>query len=82
MYIRRCKESLGVADVRVKGAIGVVELKESPNLDALRVRFVEKGVWVRPFGNVVYLMPPLTIGTADLAVLVEAVSAVIAELPH
>jgi adenosylmethionine-8-amino-7-oxononanoate aminotransferase len=78
----RCKESPGVADVRVKGAIGVVELKEPPNLDALRARFVEKGVWVRPFGNVVYLMPPLTIGTADLAVLVEAVSAVIAELPH
>jgi adenosylmethionine-8-amino-7-oxononanoate aminotransferase len=58
-----------------------VELKRPPDLDALRIQFLEKGVWVRPFGNVVYLMPPLTIGAADLAVLVDAVNVVVAELP-
>jgi adenosylmethionine-8-amino-7-oxononanoate aminotransferase len=79
--LERCRALLGVADVRVKGAIGVVELKRPPDLDALRIQFVEKGVWVRPFGNVVYLMPPLTIGAADLAVLVDAVNVVVAELP-
>ena len=78
--LERCRGLPGVADVRVKGAIGVVELKRAPDLDALRLRFVEKGVWVRPFGNVVYLMPPLTIDAPDLAALVDAVGAVVAEL--
>ena len=42
----------GVKDVRVKGAIGVVEMDAIDNLDALRARFVEEGVFVRPFGNI------------------------------
>jgi adenosylmethionine-8-amino-7-oxononanoate aminotransferase len=78
--LERCRALPAVADVRVKGAIGVVELKQPPDLDALRARFVAAGVWVRPFGNVVYLMPALTIGTADLAVLIEAVVAIVAEI--
>jgi adenosylmethionine-8-amino-7-oxononanoate aminotransferase len=65
--------------VRVKGAIGVVELKRSPDLDALRARFVAAGVWVRPFGNIVYLMPPLTISASDLQTLIDAVVSVVAE---
>jgi adenosylmethionine-8-amino-7-oxononanoate aminotransferase len=76
--LERCRASPAVADVRIKGAIGVVELKHPPDLDALRTRFVAAGVWVRPFGNVVYLMPPLTIGTADLGVLIDAVVTVVA----
>jgi adenosylmethionine-8-amino-7-oxononanoate aminotransferase len=78
--LERCRALAGVADVRVKGAIGVVELKQAPDLDALRARFVDAGVWVRPFGNVIYLMPALTIGAADLQVLIDAVAAVVAEL--
>jgi adenosylmethionine-8-amino-7-oxononanoate aminotransferase len=76
--LERARGLPGVADARVKGAIGVVELERPPDLDALRTRFVEKGVWVRPFGNVVYLMPPLTIGAADLEKLIDAVVAVVA----
>ncbi len=62
-----CRELPGVRDVRVKGAIGVVELERIDDLDGLRARFVEEGVFVRPFGSVVYLTPPFTIEQHELA---------------
>jgi adenosylmethionine-8-amino-7-oxononanoate aminotransferase len=68
-----CRGLAGVREVRVKGAIGVVELERVPKLEALRARFLAYGVWVRPFGNVVYLMPPLIIGADDLDLLMRAV---------
>ena len=68
----------GVRDVRVLGAIGVVQLERAPpRLDALRRRFVDHGVWIRPFGDVIYLMPPLTIDEGDLATLLAAIPRVI-----
>ena len=76
-----CRSLPGVRDVRVKGAIGVVELERAPGaagLDALRRRFVDEGVWVRPFGDVVYLMPPFVIADDELERLVRAVRAVVA----
>ena len=67
-----------IRDVRVLGAIGVVQLQRAPaRPDALRRRFVDHGVWIRPFGDVVYLMPPLTIDQRDLATLVSAIPRVI-----
>jgi adenosylmethionine-8-amino-7-oxononanoate aminotransferase len=74
-----CARLAGVRDVRVKGAVGVVQLTRSPNLEALRARFVNHGVWIRPFGDVVYLMPPLVIGETDLDTLVRAVHTVLTE---
>jgi adenosylmethionine---8-amino-7-oxononanoate aminotransferase len=74
-----CRKLRGVRDVRVKGAIGVVELEREPQLEALRARFVRQGVWVRPFGSVVYLMPPLVIGAEDLAALTAAIHDVLQE---
>jgi len=74
-----CRELAGVADVRVKGAIGAVELAGRIDLDALRRRFAGLNVWVRPFGNVVYLMPPFIIATEDLATLTAAVRQVLTE---
>jgi adenosylmethionine-8-amino-7-oxononanoate aminotransferase len=74
-----CRELPGVLDVRVKGAIGVVELSGSVDLKHLRTRFAELGVWVRPFGKVVYLMPPFIIGAEDLATLTGAVRQVLTE---
>ena len=74
-----CAQLPGVADVRVMGAIGVVELAGAANLAALRRRFPELGVWVRPFGNVAYLMPPFIIDDADLATLCHAMHVVLAE---
>ncbi len=73
-----CRTMPGVADVRVKGAIGVVELAAAPDLDSLRRRFADRGVWVRPFENVVYLMPPFIISPADLETLLDAVRQVVA----
>ena len=63
----------GVRDVRVKGAIGVVELDRITDLQALRRRFVARGVWIRPFGRIVYLAPAFTISEEDLAVLTSAI---------
>lgn len=67
----------GVVDVRAKGAIGVVQLEDGSRADWLKARFVEAGVWVRPFGDVVYLTPALTIDDADLARLTEALLEVV-----
>ena len=64
-------------DVRVLGAIGVVELDGIQDREALKRRLVEAGVWVRPFGNVVYLTPALTIDGQDLDTLMRAVVAVL-----
>jgi adenosylmethionine-8-amino-7-oxononanoate aminotransferase len=70
-----CRSLRSVADVRVMGAIGVVQLKG----DAKRLRpaFIERNVWVRPFGDIVYLAPPFVIGSADLTTLTTAVCEVI-----
>ena len=74
-----CRALDGVRDVRVKGAIGAVQLERVPQLEALRARFVRHGVWVRPFGDVVYLMPPLVIGADDLELLIAAIRDVLRE---
>ena len=72
-----CAGMPGVAGVRVKGAIGVVELEGRPDVVRLREQFVKQGVWVRPFGNVVYLMPALVIESEDLGILTGAVRRVV-----
>ena len=74
-----CRKLPGVMDVRVKGAIGVVELERIDDLNALRQRFVAEGVFIRPFGTVVYLTPAFTIAEAELAKLTEAVRRVLAQ---
>jgi adenosylmethionine---8-amino-7-oxononanoate aminotransferase len=74
-----CRGLSGVKDVRVKGAIGVVELDRIADVDGLRARFVEEGVFVRPFGNVVYLTPAFTIGTDELVRLTSAVVKVVGQ---
>jgi len=68
-----------VKDVRVKGAIGVVELEKIDNLDALRARFVAEGVFIRPFGNVIYLTPPFVISPDELTRLTSAIVKVIGQ---
>jgi adenosylmethionine-8-amino-7-oxononanoate aminotransferase len=75
-----CRGLPAVKDVRVMGAIGVVEMVRIANLDALRARFVEQGVFVRPFGNVVYLTPALTITPDDLQALTSAVVRIVRTL--
>jgi adenosylmethionine-8-amino-7-oxononanoate aminotransferase len=74
-----CRDLPGVRDVRVKGAIGVVELDRIDDLDRLKRRFVAAGVWLRPFGRIVYLTPAFTIGEEDLRRLTTAVVHVLTE---
>ena len=74
-----CREVEGVRDVRVLGAIGVVELERIADVQALRARFVEEGVFIRPFGNVIYLTPSFSISKEELSRLTGAIGKVVAE---
>jgi adenosylmethionine---8-amino-7-oxononanoate aminotransferase len=68
-----CREFPGVVDVRVRGAIGVVELARLDDPEDLRDRFAEEGVFIRPFGRIVYLTPAFTIGDDELALLMRTI---------
>ncbi|MGU3360446.1 adenosylmethionine--8-amino-7-oxononanoate transaminase [Methylobacterium sp. M6A4_1b] len=68
-----------VADIRVLGAIGAVQFRAPPDLAELKRRFLARGTWVRPFGDIVYLTPALTIAPQDLADLLDAMRAVVRE---
>ncbi|CAK7048555.1 MAG: Adenosylmethionine-8-amino-7-oxononanoate aminotransferase [Kerstersia gyiorum] len=67
-----------VADVRVLGAIGVVELRQVDDREALKRRFAEAGVWIRPFGRIAYVTPAFTIAPDELAFLLDAMGTVLA----
>jgi adenosylmethionine-8-amino-7-oxononanoate aminotransferase len=68
-----CRSLPGVRNLRVMGAIGVVELHSITNITALKSAFIEAGVWVRPFRNIVYLTPAFTITEGELRALTRAV---------
>jgi adenosylmethionine-8-amino-7-oxononanoate aminotransferase len=72
-----CRTLPGVKDVRVQGAIGVVELERIENINALRQRFIAEGVFIRPFGSIVYLAPAFTIAEDELAKLLAVVRTVL-----
>ena len=68
-----------VSDVRVKGAIGVVELTSPVDMFKVQPRLVELGVWLRPFGKLLYTMPPYIIKSDDLAIITKAMETIAVE---
>jgi adenosylmethionine-8-amino-7-oxononanoate aminotransferase len=72
-----CRNLPGVRDVRVKGAIGAVQLARTDRSAELRERFIAEGVWIRPFGDVVYLTPAFTIDSDELRALIQAIERVL-----
>jgi adenosylmethionine-8-amino-7-oxononanoate aminotransferase len=75
-----CKHYSQVKDVRVLGAIGVVELHQPVNMKIIQTQFVEAGVWIRPFNNLIYLMPPYIIECDELNILIDSITSIVSTI--
>ena len=69
-----------VADVRILGAIAVVEMQDDIKVELIQNRLIELGVWLRPYGSLLYTMPPFTIKDDELSLITKAIKTVVAEL--
>jgi adenosylmethionine---8-amino-7-oxononanoate aminotransferase len=75
-----CRSLPTVRDVRVLGAIGVVELHDPVDMRVIQPRFVEEGVWLRPFGRLIYTMPPYIIQPSELRAITSAIYKIVAQI--
>ena len=78
--LSQCIDFPQVKDVRILGAIGVIELHGAVDMKSITEQFINAGVWVRPFGKLVYLMPPFIISENELNTLCNAVCEVVGNL--
>ncbi|HEV2531410.1 adenosylmethionine--8-amino-7-oxononanoate transaminase [Phenylobacterium sp.] len=76
-----CRQAPGVVDVRVRGAVGVVEFDKAVDVGALCAAFVALGAWIRPMGKVVYLAPPFVVSDAELGLLTGAIATALGAKP-
>ena len=67
-----CRAISSVANVRIKGAIGVIEMKEAVNVEAVQQTLIGMGVWLRPFGRLIYTMPPFVISQNQMRDIMSA----------
>lgn len=75
--LAECVTLPGVMDVRVKGAIGVVQMEAGYDVMALRPKFLDHNVWIRPFGDIIYLTPPFTMSKEELSQLTAAIRTIL-----
>jgi len=71
--LKQIEDHNSVAEVRILGAIGVVQMHEVVDVAAVQAALVEKGVWVRPFGHLIYVMPPYILSPAQVLQLCDAI---------
>ncbi|MDQ6998289.1 MAG: adenosylmethionine--8-amino-7-oxononanoate transaminase [Mariprofundus sp.] len=76
--LRACKDVDAVADVRIKGAIGVIEMHQKINVEQVQKELIEQGVWLRPFGKLLYTMPPFIISETELRRITSAITQICA----
>ncbi|ENV32000.1 adenosylmethionine--8-amino-7-oxononanoate transaminase [Acinetobacter gerneri] len=79
-YLPQLSQLDYVKDVRVLGAIGVVELTFNVDMQSLQQKFIDQGIWIRPFGKLVYVMPPYIISKQELELLLQALVKVVKEM--
>lgn len=80
--LRECKNNSAIKDVRVLGAIGVIELKMPIDQEVAQKFFIKEGVWIRPFRNLIYIMPPFTIKKHELVKLCDAIKKFVSMINH
>lgn len=76
-----CRDMAGVADVRVLGGIGVVEMNDPVDVAEVQKQLIDQGVWLRPFGKLIYTMPPYVITVEELSKITSAICDVANTLP-
>ncbi|RLA07364.1 MAG: adenosylmethionine--8-amino-7-oxononanoate transaminase [Gammaproteobacteria bacterium] len=78
--LKKCQKLNQVSDVRIKGAVGIIELQQKVDLKTIQPEFVKHKVWIRPFGKLVYVMPPYIIKQHELDKLCDAIYKIISKL--